>query len=898
MRKKQDTFRVIAFVIMMTLMVTQVGLTPVYASAPTNATVNFDKNGGSTEASPSAITVSSGGVVTTLPDPPVRDNYTFNNWNTQANGSGTQFTTSTAVSSSITVYAQWLSTNAGLVSVSSKVDTTPEGGDGSTTATAITWTINVARATEGISLGGIVVAETATKKLYSDENFANEITGASIVPLDIGEPKEIFVKATAQDVTTTNYYKIIVTRLPEIIAYYDFDGNFTDEMNGSTLTAFSTTGESISGKTYNNATSTFANNTNLTGDQSYWQWTSNGTQGGGFYIDVNTDIRSAYTIGVRFSFDQAGSNYKKIIDYKNRGNDDTGFYLYNYNLMFYGVGTITYTTTQAIITNGAIADLIVTRSTPSGIFTAYTIVNNSVVQEFKFTDSAISATPYVTSSAVRFGFFHDDTNTSGEATTGGRVYSIKIWDGAIPSFDAANNPMGQVSSVTESATTVSSSPRPKPDVSVAGDGLPNVSITGNQFKGIDVGILVDGAKKVRTAKADIELINDRTKVTVTIDKETALEKLKVAEDSITIPVTGKVDTFIGQLDGEMAKVLEEKAAKIEIRTDNGYYILPAEEIGIEKATALLGDNVKLEDVSVEVTIEQSGDDNARIVANAATSKGFTLVAPPVEFQVAVRYGDKTIEIDQFERFVERTVRIPDGIDPSKITTAVVVEQDGTVRHVPTKVTLVNGKYYATINSLTNSMYSVIENIVEFQDVAAHWSKEAVNDMGSRMIISGVGDNCFEPDRDITRAEFAAILVRSLGVKPGTGDSQFLDVASTAWYAGSIGTAYEYGLISGYGNGKFGPNDKITREQAMTMIGRAMAITELEVQMTEEEKETLLATFIDAVNSAEYAKASIAACVKTGIVTGRNGNVIAPKDNITRAEVAVTVRSLLQKSDLI
>ncbi len=80
--------------------------------------------------------------------------------------------------------------------------------------------------------------------------------------------------------------------------------------------------------------------------------------------------------------------------------------------------------------------------------------------------------------------------------------------------------------------------------------------------------------------------------------------------------------------------------------------------------------------------------------------------------------------------------------------------------------------------------------------------------------------------------------------------------------------------------------------------RAMNITGLKVQFANGEMDKLFAGFGDAGKPAEYARNSIAACIQTGIISGRNGNLIAPKDNITRAEVAVIVRKLLQKSNLI
>ncbi len=166
------------------------------------------------------------------------------------------------------------------------------------------------------------------------------------------------------------------------------------------------------------------------------------------------------------------------------------------------------------------------------------------------------------------------------------------------------------------------------------------------------------------------------------------------------------------------------------------------------------------------------------------------------------------------------------------------------------------------------------------------------------VVSGVGNDMFEPDRDITRAEFAAIVVRALGLKPGMGNNPFLDVGASEWYCEYIQTASEYGIISGYGNGKFGPNDKITREQAMTMAARAMKITGLEAGLAADDIDALLTGFEDLGQVASWAKENIAACVKTGIVSGKSDKLLAPKDEITRAEVVVIVRRLLQKSSLI
>jgi hypothetical protein len=288
----------------------------------------------------------------------------------------------------------------------------------------------------------------------------------------------------------------------------------------------------------------------------------------------------------------------------------------------------------------------------------------------------------------------------------------------------------------------------------------------------------------------------------------------------------------------------------------------------------------------------------QVVENTAQKGQFSIVIPPVQFSVKCTYNNQTIEVTNFNHYVERTIAIPDGVDPNKITTGVVFDPDGAVRHVPTQVIKIDGKYYAKINSLTNSTYSVIWNPIEFKDVADHWARTAINDMGSRMVVSGVGSGVFEPDRGITRAEFATVMVKALGLKPGTGSNPFQDVKASEWYTDFIKTAYEYRIISGYSAAAFGPADKITREQAMTMIYKAMKITNPKFELGAGELEKMLVKYSDSVQTAKWARESMAACVKTGIVSGKSANIMSPRDEITRAEVALMVRQLLQKSVLI
>lgn len=246
---------------------------------------------------------------------------------------------------------------------------------------------------------------------------------------------------------------------------------------------------------------------------------------------------------------------------------------------------------------------------------------------------------------------------------------------------------------------------------------------------------------------------------------------------------------------------------------------------------------------------------------------------PLDFTVKAVYGDQSLEIKSFDAYVERTIAIPDDIDPNKITTGVVVEPDGSVRHVPTKVRQNNGRYEAEINSLTNSTYAVVWHPMQFEDVTNHWSKDAVNDMGSRMIVEGVGNGDFSPDRAVTRAEFTAVVVRGLGLRPENGASPFMDMHNEDWYNGAVRTAYAYRLINGFEDGTFHPNETITREQAMVILAKAMKITGLKDSLNSSTVDEALQMFQDETAVSSWARTSAADSVKSGLVQGRTSHYL-------------------------
>ncbi len=375
------------------------------------------------------------------------------------------------------------------------------------------------------------------------------------------------------------------------------------------------------------------------------------------------------------------------------------------------------------------------------------------------------------------------------------------------------------------------------------------------------------------------------KTTVTVDQNKITEQLKNAKDSVIIPITSKTDTASAQLVVQNVERMAARDMTLSVKVNDISYDLPA--TAVDTAT-LLNDLGATDSAKVPLNIVIS-----HLPKNAVTIKGGTLMLAPVSFTVTASFNGRSVAVDSFESYVQRDIELPSSIDPKTITTAVVVESNGTERHVPTEVYLKSGKWYAKVNSMTNSTYALIQNSASFTDSKGQWYDTVVTEMVSRKIINGVGENVFAGDLSITRAEFAAIIVRALGL-PTNCTSTFADVTTSAWYNGAVGTAFEHGIVSGVGDNRFDPNANITREEAMVMVTRAAKLCGMD---TTGSGAMGLTSFEDATKISSWAYDSAAFNVKSALIKGDNGK-ISPNAAITRAETATVVLRLLQKAGLV
>ncbi|SFA77592.1 S-layer homology domain-containing protein [Cohnella sp. OV330] len=414
-------------------------------------------------------------------------------------------------------------------------------------------------------------------------------------------------------------------------------------------------------------------------------------------------------------------------------------------------------------------------------------------------------------------------------------------------------------------------------------------------------VYIDGQAQPKSATVTRAEANGRKVATIAVDNEAVTSRIESNQTkTLLLDARGDASGVIkSMLNGKLVKAMESKEAVLAIETDKGGYTLPASQVRIDDIASQIGKDVALQDIEISVRIADPDESELGKLEQAAQSAGATQVGKPVSFEVEASYGGQVINVNKFSSYVERTVALPDGVDPSRITTGVVLNADGTVSHVPTVVTQKDGKYYAAIHSLTNSVYAVIWHPKAFADVAAHWSRNDVNDLASRLIIKGATDTAFAPNRGVTRAEFVSILSRGLGLHVPQGTeaaAAYTDVPSGSWYEDAVRITASYGIAGGYDDGTFKPGAPITRQEAMAMLARAMKLAGLASGSGRSTNDTL-AGFADAGDIGAWAKDAVASVVDGGLAQGNQGK-LDPGAGITRAETAAMARRLLVKAGYI
>ena len=260
-------------------------------------------------------------------------------------------------------------------------------------------------------------------------------------------------------------------------------------------------------------------------------------------------------------------------------------------------------------------------------------------------------------------------------------------------------------------------------------------------------------------------------------------------------------------------------------------------------------------------------------------------------------GTVTVTAEQVGNSVElsvtaggRTVQnVPGGVTltvPAANTTpgtvAVLVYEDGT-REVVRKSMADNGA--VTIPLDGSAKLEIVDNSKYFADVpATSWATDAVAFASAHELFGGTGANQFSPDLPMSRGMLAVVL-HNLESNPAQAlTGAFADVDNSQWYAEGVAWAEAQGIIGGYGNGRFGPNDNITREQLAVMLWRyagSPAATDRELH------------FADAHRASNWALEALRWATENGIINGKGGGILDPTGQATRAETAQMLKNFME-----
>ncbi|OZB90874.1 S-layer homology domain-containing protein [Paenibacillus sp. XY044] len=176
-----------------------------------------------------------------------------------------------------------------------------------------------------------------------------------------------------------------------------------------------------------------------------------------------------------------------------------------------------------------------------------------------------------------------------------------------------------------------------------------------------------------------------------------------------------------------------------------------------------------------------------------------------------------------------------------------------------------------------------------RDISGHWAEQSILNAIQQGWVSGYPDGTFQPGKEVTRAEFASMMMRAISTGQTTGSQvmAFSDAKKIpAWALSSVQDAVSRGIMNGYADGTFGPSRLITRSEMAAMSVRATG--------TDTTGGAGSLNFADSGQIPAWAKPYIASAVEKGIMHGRAGSLFAPNAHATRAEAVVVIQSVLEQ----
>ena len=343
--------------------------------------------------------------------------------------------------------------------------------------------------------------------------------------------------------------------------------------------------------------------------------------------------------------------------------------------------------------------------------------------------------------------------------------------------------------------------------------------------------------------------------------------------------------FAVTLPSDAAQAVVESTLNLVVKGGDISINLPPEAV---KTVLQAADNVS----SIKLSTQKVTPVHLPLLEGAAVIGGEVL---DIDVTAVTPQGNKEKPKASFAKKMTVTISL-EGLDMSKVNPAKLAvyrqKQGGSWEYLGGRLSP-DGKEFSFETEHT-SVYALMEYRKTFRDIKRHWAQKEIESMAIRLTVKGVGGDTFAPDQKVTRAQFAAFLIRVLGIEEqNPAKPIFRDVPPGYWGYKAIAAASSAGVVTGIGKGNFAPERKITREEMAAMVARALRRSAANTALTGTEKKERFAKFTDSQQVSAWAKDAVATCVDQGILGGRTETTNAPLGHVTRAEAVVALARLLK-----
>lgn len=309
------------------------------------------------------------------------------------------------------------------------------------------------------------------------------------------------------------------------------------------------------------------------------------------------------------------------------------------------------------------------------------------------------------------------------------------------------------------------------------------------------------------------------------------------------------------------------------------YTRSAGHTDISTTYALNGNT--LTSITNDATNLALGTDYTVLGNTIAISKAYLAAQPVGPIRLTYTFSDGTSQTLE--------VTVNDSTPPPPQVTAPETPNTTPPATPPPTVEVFNSSVVNETN-LVKTIESKVEEAkeanatIDFADTQGHWAEKTIEVFIKMQLIKGYEDGTVRPNSPITRAEFATILNRAFNIQSGSVASVVLKDIGDSWAKEAIENLVAAGVINGYMDGKFKPDQTITREEMVVMLSRIVNLNNLA-------KDQAKGNFND-LNDA-YAASEIIAEAQVGIVSGKGDGRFDPKGNATRAEALQIILNVLE-----